>query len=165
MDTDRLRIRLAAIGDAEGIALESMAEIEHNLHWRWTPQRIRRAIRDRETNVAVATAGEDMLAFGIMKYREEVAHLLLFAVRADVRRRGVGSALLGWLEEVGRAAGIGRFRLEARRDNEPALAFYRRHGYCETEAVPGMYERKVDGVRLEKVTSQAATRSTWRSTL
>ena len=150
MAIEGVRIRLATLADAEDIALESMVEIEHNLHWRWTPQRIRRAIRDRETNVAVAISGDEMLAFGIMKYREESAHLLLFAVREDARRRGIGSALLQWLEDVARAAGITRFTLESRRENEAALSFYRKHGYAVSEDVPGMYEGKVDGVRLKK---------------
>ena len=158
-----MKIRLANKGDAEAIALESMAEIEHNLNWGWTPRRVRRNIRDPETNVAVAVEGESMLAFGIMKYKDEVAHLLLFAVREDARRCGIGSALLRWLEEVAQAAGITRFRLEARRDNEAALAFYRKHGYSEREAVPGMYEGQVDGVRLEKLTSLPVSRNTSRS--
>src|SRR5437762_956616 len=140
---DSLQIRLATVADAETIALESMVEIEHNLHWAWTPRRVRRSIRDPETNVVVAMQDDEMLGFGIMKYKEEVAHLLLFAVREDARRRGLGSALLRWLEEVANAAGITRFKLEARRDNEPALAFYRKHGYVIREDVPGMYQGRV----------------------
>ncbi len=147
---DHLIIRLATRKDAEAIALESMAEIEHNLEWSWHPLRVGRAIDDPNTNVVVAVGGNGMLGFGIMEYEEEVAHLVLFGVREDMRRRGIGSALLAWLEKVASVAGVGRLRVEARRTNAGARAFYRRHGYVESEIVPAMYLSTEDGVRFEK---------------
>ena len=148
--SERLDIRLATVTEAEDIALESMAEIEHNLHWSWTPQRVRKAMADAETNVAVALEEGKVIAFGIMEYKDNLAHLLLFAVREDARRRGVGSSLLRWLEQVARVAGVAHFKVEARRDNAAALAFYRKHGYCKRLAVTGMYQGTEDGIRLEK---------------
>ena len=146
-----LVIRLATRKDAEAIALESMAEIEHDFEWTWHPDRVAGAIDDPDTNVVVAVDGDAMLGFGIMKYEEEHAHLVLFAVREDMRRRGIGSALLTWLEKVASVAGVGRFRVEARLRNAGARAFYRRHGYVESEVVRGMYGATEDGVRFEKV--------------
>ena len=70
-------------------------------------------------------------AFGIMSYREETAHLLLFAVRRTHQRQGIGSAVLDWLEAVARVAGIRRIQLECRRDNAAARNFYGEHGYHE----------------------------------
>ncbi|APV50407.1 hypothetical protein BWI17_12305 [Betaproteobacteria bacterium GR16-43] len=151
-----ITVRLATPFDAEGIALESMAEIEHDLQWEWSPQRVLQAIDDPDTNVVVAVDDGSMLGFGIMLYKDEVAHLLLFAVRADARRRGVGTSLLRWLEEVAGVAGVSTFRVEARQDNLPALAFYRSHGYSEVELVRSMYQDSVDGVRLQK-TSRLGT--------
>ena len=148
---ERLSIRLAVPKDAEAIALESMAEIEHNQNWRWDPRRVARAISDPDTNVAVALESGGMVAFGVMHYTEESAHLQLFGVREDARRRGIGSALLQWLEHVARVAGVTRLKVEARGDNVPALAFYRKHGYSEYEAVPNMYENGEAGIRLEKL--------------
>jgi ribosomal-protein-alanine N-acetyltransferase len=148
---DPLTIRLATRNDAEAIALESMAEIEHNLEWSWHPFRVGRAIDDPSTNVVVAIDGTAMLGFGIMEYEDEVAHLVLFGVREDMRRRGIGSALLAWLEKVASVAGVGRFRVEARLSNAGAREFYRKHGYVESEIVPAMYRDTEDGVRFEKV--------------
>jgi len=148
---DGLTIRLARPKDAEAIALESMAEIEHNLGWSWHPHRVACAIDDPNTNVVVAVNGEVMLGFGIMEYEEDVAHLVLFAVREDVRRRGIGSALLAWLEKVASVAGVGRFKVEARSSNAGARAFYRRRDYVEIEVVPSMYKNEEAGVRLEKI--------------
>jgi len=146
-DTD---VRLATPGDADGIARLSRDTIEAGLAWRWTPRRVARAIADPNTNVVVVGGPAQVEAFGIMVYREDDAHLLLFAVRPEQRRHGIGSAVLAWLEEVARAAGVGRIVLEARRDNVAARSFYNELGYHERAIAHGMYGGAVDGVRLEK---------------
>jgi [ribosomal protein S18]-alanine N-acetyltransferase len=147
----RGRIRLATRDDVRTIAALSRTEIEHGLPWRWTPPRVQRAVVDARTNVCVAVHGDALLGFGIMVYADETAHLSLLAVSPEARRQGVATALLHWLEQVARVAGIVRVQLEARHDNAGALAFYRRHGYAQTDTVPGMYLGVADGVRLEKL--------------
>jgi len=146
----QIRIELAALDDSEEIGEMSKEDIEFGLPWRWTPPRIARAIGNSAINVAVARSPAGLAAFGIMNYADEVAHLLLFAVRSSRRRAGIGSALLIWLEDVARAAGIATIRLEAREDNAPARAFYLKHGYREIAKVPGMYCGIEDGVRFSK---------------
>jgi ribosomal-protein-alanine N-acetyltransferase len=146
-----LDIRLAKYSDADAIALLSRSEIEHELPWSWTPSRVRQAIAGRSTNVAVAYDGRLLVAFGIMSYRDVLAHLHLLAVHPANRRVGIGSSVLRWLEKVALVAGIERIRLEARQDNAAAIAFYRRHGYLVSASVIGMYDGMEDGVRLEKL--------------
>jgi len=148
--SDGLQIRLAASADATAIATLSRTAIEHDLPWRWTPQRVRRSIADANTNVIVAWQGDAFAGFGIMKYGDDAAHLLLLAVRTGARRHGVGTAILAWLERVALAAGVTRLRLEARERNAAALAFYRHHGWRVTATIAGMYLGVEDGVRLEK---------------
>jgi ribosomal-protein-alanine N-acetyltransferase len=145
-----IAIRLATPADAAEIAAISRDDIEHGLPWRWRRERVARAIADRDTNVAVVGAPGGLVAFGIMSYLEDDAHLLLFAVRHARRRQGVGSAVLRWLEAVARAAGVRCIRLEVRRENGAARTFYNEHGYHERAIRPGMYARAVDGIRLEK---------------
>lgn len=154
---ERLAIRLATLSDAETIALESMAEIEHNMGWTWHPQRVATAIADPDTNVAVAVDGDTLLGFGIMTYEEESAHLVLFAVSEGARRSGVGSALLKWLEKVASVAGVSHLKVEARLSNAGARAFYRAHGYNESDVVPAMYRGAEDGVHFEKVIRATAS--------
>jgi ribosomal-protein-alanine N-acetyltransferase len=128
----------------------SRDHIEHGLPWRWRRERVARAIEDCDTNVVVVGETGGLVAFGIMSYLEDDAHLLLFAVRRASRRQGVGSAVLLWLEEVARAAGARRIRLEARRENAAARIFYNEHGYHERAIRRGMYGQAVDGIRMEK---------------
>ena len=145
-----LAVRLAVPADAAAIAMLSRDHIEQGLPWRWRPERIVRAIRDRDTNVVVVGEPGAIVAFGIMSYNDDDAHLLLFAVQHSSRRRGIGSALLKWLEEVAGSAGARRIRLEARRDNPAARHFYSEHGYHERALVHSMYCGIADGVLLEK---------------
>ena len=143
-------IRLAQVRDADAIAALSRQAIEHDLPWAWTPPRLREAIHDPATNVVVATIAGAVIGFGAMEYDEDEAHLLLFAVDAPDRRKGLGSALLAWLEKVALESGLLRIRVEARADNVAALAFYRKHGYVQHEEALGMYYGVEDGVRLVK---------------
>lgn len=143
-------VRLARPEDAEGIAAMSRDLIERGLPWNWRADRVRRAIRDPETNVAVARDDAGLLAFGIMEYLETDAYLALFAVDPAHQRRGIGSALLQWLEASARAAGARRIRVEARRDNIAARNFYNELGYHEVAIRQGRYRDGIDGVLLEK---------------
>lgn len=143
-------IGLALPGDARPIAMMSRDQIEHGLVWRWTPPRILRVIRDPAINVAVAREKADVVGFAIMQYRDDDAHLLLLAVAAAHRRKGIGRALMDWLETTALTAGTGCIYLEARASNAEARAFYCRLGYLEIADVPELYSNSEDGVRLGK---------------
>jgi ribosomal-protein-alanine N-acetyltransferase len=143
-------IRLAKFSDAEAIARMSRDHIEYGLDWGWSPTRVIRNMRDRSTNIAVMQQGGILLGFGIMRYADVRAHLLLLAVHPQRRRRGLATALLNWLEAVARTAAIQTIRVEARAENAGALAFYQSRGYAQTDRIAGYYRGVEDGVRLEK---------------
>ena len=144
-------IRLAIRADAGPIARMSRDLVELGIGWSWQARRVLRSIDDAKTNVVVAAenAGPP-IGFGIMKYHDDEAHLLLLAVRPSHGRQGVGSALVGWLESSARAAGIGQVYLEARAGNAAARAFYRRLGYGEIQRVPGYYQGVEPSIRMAK---------------
>jgi [ribosomal protein S18]-alanine N-acetyltransferase len=145
-----LTIRLATHNDAPGIARLSRDRIESGLGWSWMSPRVLRSIVDPQTNVVVALDAARLLGFGIMKYHDDEAHLLLLAVRAGFARSGVGSALLAWLECSARVAGVGQVLLEARATNAGARSFYRHSGYVEIQSLPGYYQGREAAVRLAK---------------
>jgi [ribosomal protein S18]-alanine N-acetyltransferase len=147
------RIDLALRSDAQRIALMSRDHIEAGLGWSWDASRVRRSLSDPATNVVVVRDQSVALlrAFGIMHYGDDDAHLLLFAVDPAWRRRGLGTALLGWLEQVARAAGAVRVDLECRQSNAAALAFYAARGYAQTRLMPGYYQGRETSVRMRKL--------------
>jgi len=146
---DAGEIRLALPQDAVRIATMSRDYVEHGLGWGWTPARVLRSIRDRATNAVVAECGADLAGFGIMKYLDDDAHLLLFAVKPEYRRRGVGSGLVTWLESTATTAGIELIFLETRATNAAAREFYAARGYRELATLPRYYGSE-DAVRIGK---------------
>ncbi len=148
--TPDLHVSMALASDASDIAAMSRQLIEHGLPWTWHPERVARAIAARHTNVAIVREGAELVAFGIMEYLDENAHLVLFAVHPARQRQGVGSTILQWLEASAQVAGAQRIRLESRRDNVAARSFYNEHGYHEVAIKPQMYSSVLDGIRLEK---------------
>jgi len=144
-------IGLARENDAANIALLSRDAIEQGLSWSWTPQRVLKSLRDVATNTIVAREASMLSGFAIMKYRDDDAHLLLMAVHASRHRRGVGSALLEWLEATARVAGLTSVRVEARELNFAARALYYKQGYKQVELLRGYYQGVDDAVVMKKM--------------
>ena len=153
---DACEIRLARAADAERIAVMSRDFIEHGLGWGWDAARVARRIRHRATNVVVAESGADLVGFGLMEYRDDEAHLLLFGVEPIYRRRGIGSSLLNWLETSAVTAGIELIFLESRATSAVARAFYAARGYRELGVMPRYYSGREDAVRIGKDLALAA---------
>lgn len=143
-------VRLARKSDAYWIAGLSRDFIEHGLRWRYDRDQILRAIATREVNAVVADDGRHRLGFGIMEYGRDVAHLALLGVLPDHQGRGVGSALVMWLEKPATVAGLRRVRVEVRADNPRGIAFYEKLGYRERARIPGYYDGRVDALRLDR---------------
>ncbi len=143
-------LQLATRADAGRIARMSRDRIESGLGWSWTAPRVLRSIDDAQTNVVLAKLADEMAGFGVMKYHDEEAHLLLLAVDAAATRRGVASALVEWLEASATVAGLGQVLLEARAGNAAARAFYRSRGYVEIQELPAYYRQREPAVRLAK---------------
>jgi len=149
-DSTTIPIRFATRSDALAIAEMSRDLIEPGLGWSWTKERVLRSLRHPDTNAVVALREADRAGFGIMKYGEDEAHLLLLAVRPGHMRHGVGRRLVDWLEASARVAGIARVTLEARFSNAAARAFYLRMGYAQTQLLPGYYGGREASVRMVK---------------
>jgi ribosomal-protein-alanine N-acetyltransferase len=141
-------LALARLADAPVIAELSRTLIETGLPWSWFPRRVAASLRDPETNVLVARAGERIAGFGIMRYGAEAAHLDLFAVDRAWQRQGLGRRLLEWLERPARVAGLARIVLEVRAENAGARAFYERLGYRPLALLPGYYQDREAALRM-----------------
>jgi ribosomal-protein-alanine N-acetyltransferase len=74
--------------------------------------------------------------------------ILNFAVRADIRRQGTGTALLeqtlAWSKSIGAKTVI----LEVRASNMAAIRFYERHGFVVTGKRPRYYTVPVEDALL-----------------
>lgn len=143
--------RLAQTADAYEIAVMSRYLVEVGLRgWTWHPDRVAKAIRARDTNVVVATAGTHVVGFAIMEFGDTTAHLSLLAVKPTHQRCGIGRHLMDWMEEAALTAGITSVRLELRSNNFGARCFYRMLGYRETAYVSGYYRGVETAVKMSR---------------
>ncbi len=122
--------------------------IEAGLGWRYTPRRMAALIADAETTVLVAHDAAAVQGFAVMQFGAERSHLSLLCVQPAQQRRQIGRRLMHWLVESARVAGMELIALELRADNAPALAFYQRLGFTETQLVPAYYDGRLAARRM-----------------
>ena len=144
-------IRLATNADAHSIALMSRYLIELGLRgWSRDPLRVTRAIRHRDTCVAVAEADHEVVGFAIAEFGDTRMHLSLLAVAPAQQKRGTGSALVEWLEHSALTAGMTEIQLELRANNPGARFFYQALGFHLVRAMPAYYSGVETALRMRK---------------
>ena len=148
MSTQDITLQLADRADAAILAAMSRDLIEAGLGWRYRAQSVRHLIGDEETVTLVARNTETVAGFGIMTFGDERAHLVLLAVRADFRRRGIARRLVEWLVSSAATAGVASIHVELRAGNAGAYALYRALGFAETLRVPGYYSGRETAIRM-----------------
>lgn len=144
--SDELEIRPARLGEAAEIANLSRLIVEDGLPWSWTPERVARAIRNPDVEVAVVRWQNRVVAFAVLELGQDEAHLLLFGVTPRFQRRGLGRRLIEWTQTLAKNAGIFTMLLEVRAVNERARQFYRALGYVEVELRRGFYSGIEDAI-------------------
>ncbi len=150
-------IRLARDADAHAIAVMSRCLIEIGLRgWSWDPTRVSRALRQRETCVIVAEIGDQIEGFAIAEFGDTRLHLSLLAVNATHQRSGIGRALVAWLEQSARTAGVVEIVLELRANNPGAKYFYEALGFEFARAVPGYYSGVETALKMRKAMNTLA---------
>jgi [ribosomal protein S18]-alanine N-acetyltransferase len=148
-DSD-LSLRLARAAEATTIANLSRDLVEYGLRWRWTPLRVAASIRAPDVNVLVGCIQDRIAGFGIMRYRDDDAHLDLLAVAPPFRRAGIGCQLLKWLEKCAVVAGVLNIELEVRAGNEGAQHLYRKMGYRTVVQLSDYYQGVEAALRMRR---------------
>lgn len=148
--SDEVTVRLATAADAATLAVMARDLVELGLGWTWTGPRIAGHIRAAESVVLVAQRGKRIIAFAIMRFGEEEAHLDLLAVRPRYRRAGAGRRLVEWLEKSALVAGVSVIYLEVRENNQAARSFYEAMGYCPVRQLPGYYRGRETAVCMAR---------------
>ncbi len=79
---------------------------------------------------------------------EAQARILMFAVAAGYRDRGIGTQLMNAFLQVSANRGIRRLELEVRKSNQGGIQFYRRDGFDIGFLLPTFYTDGEDGFKM-----------------
>ena len=106
----------------------------------------------RMVGVHLPTADLPLAGFAISRRVASESELLLLAVHAAARRRGVGNALMkNWINDCEKS-GVERIFLEMREGND-ARYLYQSHGFVDVAFRPAYY-RGHDGILRNAITMQ-----------
>ena len=124
----------------------------------WRRQDFQFAVARNGAHRLVAIREGDVIGFSIGFFRSGEFHLADFAVRADLRRRGVGRAFLGRLLEIIKWRSVRIVTLEVRASNAPAIALYRDAGFQTVAVRRDYYSRpKEDALVMLKPLREGAS--------
>ena len=89
----------------------------------------------------------------ILSWRKNssVARIVSVAVRPEYRGQGIGTVLVSQAENLARARGLKKLKLEVRQDNQKAISFYEGHGYTRVALQPDYYGDGMAGVCYRKL--------------
>lgn len=144
-----IHFRPARIADlASLVRLEELCFEEDRISRR----SFRRFIEMPRDSLIVAEEGPDILGYSLvfMHRATRLARIYSIAVDPSCRGQRLGERLLRESERIAAEAGRILMRLEVRRDNEAAIALYRRLGYRQFGTYRDYYADHEDALRFER---------------
>lgn len=120
--------RIEKIGGEK--TLLEMAELEREIFSdSWSRKSLEETLRNPQAVVLGAWKEEALAGYVIFYYAADEGEIARIAVRDSFRRRGAARRMLLRLEALCKGLGVGRFLLDVRESNGPAIAFYVGYGF------------------------------------
>jgi ribosomal-protein-alanine acetyltransferase len=136
--------------------IEAVAALERAAHVApWTEGNFRDALA-AGYGMRVGVADAAIVAYGVLSFAPGEAQLLNLTVAPEVRRLGIGRALLGRFLADARARGAEQCFLEVRVSNLPAIALYAREGFLPVARRIGYYPSISAGPREDALVMRRA---------
>jgi ribosomal-protein-alanine N-acetyltransferase len=142
-------VRPATESDVDAIAASEADNLGADA---WSPGLVAEGVAGRLPTVHYLVAEEagEVVGHAVASVVADVAELQRIAVAEQVRRRGVGAALLAEVVALAARAGADRLLLEVREDNTAALGFYAAEGFVEVDRRPRYYRDGATAVVLRR---------------
>lgn len=116
---------------------------DRSFEYRWTTEDFTRAIRTRNCMSLVAEIEEAVAGYVVYEIHRDRLRILNFAVHQDLRRQGVGRAMVQKL--VGKLSpNRRRIMLEIRETNLSAQLFFRALGFRAVRIEHGFYQETTE---------------------
>ena len=117
----------------------------------WTVGMFRDSFNDPLTRCFGASVGGKTVGFGMMMAVAGEGEILRIAVRPELRRGGIGRAIMQAMTEASEAEGLEAITLEVRASNVPAIGLYKAFGFEEIATRKNYYEHPTeDALIMEK---------------
>jgi [ribosomal protein S18]-alanine N-acetyltransferase len=152
---ERLYWRVGEASDVPAIARFAADAFDPAFREAWTEPQIAAMVADPMGWLdvgSIADRGDSRLcAFALSRQILDDVELLLCATSADLRRQGIGRALIAEVCQSSRRRGAHRLFLEVRASNEAALGLYQSFGFVQAGRRPAYY-RSVSGDSIDAIT-------------
>jgi ribosomal-protein-alanine N-acetyltransferase len=102
-------------------------------------------------NCLVALDGKKIIGFILSEENPPLGHTVTLDIAPDHRRHGIGSALLAGNEKTMALHGVRHVLIETATDNQPAVAFWQRHGYRIEAILKRYYLGRIDAYEMRKI--------------
>jgi ribosomal protein S18 acetylase RimI-like enzyme len=108
------------------------------------------ALEEQPDGVFVAEIDGNVMGFAVVVYRDwnGIAYLDYIQVKTEWINKGVGHKLIEKCIDWAGEKSVGIIYTETGKDNERAIAFYKRHGFEITGYIPEYYRKGLDAVIL-----------------
>ncbi len=106
----------------------------------WSANGFLDSLKLSNTIFLVACDGQEIVGYAGMYLSVDEGEIVNVAVAQNMRRKGIGDALLDEMAECAAKKGAQRIVLEVRVSNEPAIRLYEKHGYVRCGVRKGFYE-------------------------
>jgi ribosomal-protein-alanine N-acetyltransferase len=129
-------IHLRAMQEADLPEVYALEVISQPAPWpRWF---FRRQLRSG-ASCWVLEAGKQIVAFGIVAFVKDLAHIMNMCVAPDYRRRGLGRRIMLRLLGIARQRHCRGVWLEVRPTNRAAILLYRELGFRQKQVIEAYY--------------------------
>jgi ribosomal protein S18 acetylase RimI-like enzyme len=164
---DRLTLRAACEDDFETLyAIDqvcystAVAYTRAELRWYLRLRGAECTVAEMRTRIRGAQPRARIAGFIVGVSQRTHGHIVTIDVLEMHRRAGVGSSLLQHAEKTMARRGVTQVWLETATNNEPAIAFWKKHGYRSHGRLPNYYPDGLDAFAMSKSFMDSAPRRT-----
>jgi len=101
-------------------------------------------------DVSVAILDSQLVGYASFRYVGKQGDVNTVAVASDQQGKGIGTALIDWLESQAVLRNVREIFLEVRSDNEAAIKMYAARGYERIDIRRNYYGNKIDANIMRK---------------
>jgi ribosomal-protein-alanine N-acetyltransferase len=101
-------------------------------------------------DISVAVLDSQIVGYASFRYVGKQGDVNTVAVASDQQGKGIGTALMDWLESQAVLRNVREIFLDVRSDNEPALKMYTGRGYERIDIRRNYYGNTIDANVMRK---------------